>query len=433
MKDNRDQNHGNNTPFLALMAVLTVIMIGGGIYLGYGLARRVMDSTETVQRAMETEQGAPETELTEALDAAEGQPKSSPSDLPVLNVSGVVQEVMPSIVSITSRSVQEVTYMFRGSIEVESESSGSGIIIGQTDDELLIATNYHVVEDAESLTVCFTVEVEEEEDAIVPAVVKGSDEEYDLSVVAVDLEDILPEVKNQIVIARIGTSADLVVGEPAIAIGNALGYGQSVTLGIVSALNRTIEIDGVSNAYIQTDAAINFGNSGGALLNVDGEVIGINSAKAAYSGVEGMGYAIPIDEAEPILADLMNRETREKLASEEQGYLGVYTQDISSEARELYEIPNGVYVLYVAEGSPAEEAGLLRGDIISRMDGLTVTSVSRFEDMVQYYRAGETIQLEILRANMGSYTEQAVKVTFSEQPKQSEPEHSEHYYRRWER
>ncbi len=426
MNHNRDQKNGNHTPVFILMLVLTVMMIGIGINLGQGLAKRAGNSTETVQLTAETEQEAPETGQISAQarareDAGRGKPP--------LDVSDIVQEVMPSIVSITNRSVQEVTYLFHQSMEVESESSGSGIILGQTDEELLIATNYHVVEDAESLTVCFTVDVEEEEDAMVPAVVKGSDEEYDLSVVAVDREEILPEVQDQIVPARLGSSEDLVVGETAIAIGNALGYGQSVTRGIVSALDRTIEVDGAAYAYIQTDAAINFGNSGGALLDMDGNVIGINSAKAAYSGVEGMGYAIPIDVAQPILADLMNRQTREKADSGEQGYMGAYVQDISSEARNLYEIPNGVCISYVASGSPADQAGLQRGDIISRMDGLTITSADRFEDMQQYYRAGETIELEILRTKKGSYTSKTVEITFSEPPGQSEPRREGQYYR----
>ncbi len=419
MNDDKDRKNGKNARFLAAIGILTLVIVAGGIYLGYGLAKQAQSRSVSLQWSAETEMFADTAEAKLSFAEPAGTEESSARAM-VLDVSDVVRRVMPSVVAITNKSVQEVTYMFRGTMEVESESSGSGIIIGQTEDELLIATNYHVVEDATTLTVCFTVNAENEEDAIVPAVVKGSDEQYDLSVIAVTMEDIPEDVLAQITVAEFGSSADLSVGEPAIAIGNALGYGQSVTLGIVSALDRTIEVDGSAYTYIQTDAAINFGNSGGALLNADGEVIGINSAKAASSGVEGMGYAIPIDEAEPILAVLMDRETREKLDRSECGYLGVYVQNVSAEARNLYEIPNGVFVSQVTSGSPAEEAGLQKGDIISRMDGLSVTSADRFEELQEYYRAGETISLEILRANKGIYVSQTLQITFAERPDQSE-------------
>ncbi len=421
MGEDRNQKNGNNSPFPVIILLLILLLVALGIALGFHRAGQQQQSADSKSSAVQEEETGAEQEK-ETGGSEENQSRQTEAaggKAMVLDVSDVVEETMPSVVAITNRSVQEVSYMFRGTVEVESESTGSGIIISQTEDELLIATNYHVVEDASTLTVCFTVEVEEEEDAIAPAVVKGSDEQYDLAVVAVALEDIPREVMDQILVAKLGSSEDLVVGEPAIAIGNALGYGQSVTLGIVSALDRMIDVDGMSYSYIQTDAAINFGNSGGALLNTEGEVIGINSAKAAYSGVEGMGYAIPIDDAEPILAELMNRETREKLERTEQGYLGVYTQDISAEARSLYSIPNGVFITYVEDDSPAEAAGLQRGDIISSMDGLAVTSVDRFEEIQEFYRSGETIQMEILRADKGNYVSKDVNITFSEQPEQN--------------
>ncbi len=421
VNEDRNQKNRNNRPFFILIVLLTILVVGGGVFMGIRRSGQDEQQSTSLSRLTTADDTGEETqeETSDSSDTA-GPAENDQAKVVSLDVSDVVKATMPSIVAITNKSVQEVSYMFRGTIEVESESTGSGIIISETDDELLIATNYHVIEDASTLTVCFTVDVDDEEDAIVSAVVKGSDEQYDLAVVAVAIDDIPQDVMNQILVAKFGSSKDLVVGEPAIAIGNALGYGQSVTLGIVSALDRTLDVDGMAYSYIQTDAAINFGNSGGALLNTEGEVIGINSAKAAYSGVEGMGYAIPIDEAQPILAQLMDRETREKADKTDQGYLGIYTQDISSEARNLYAIPNGVCITYVESGSPAEDAGLKRGDIISSMDGLTVTSEDRFEDMQEYYRAGETIEMEILRADTGSYVSEDIEITFTEQPQQSE-------------
>ncbi len=408
-------------PLITLL-LLTIVMIVCGIYMGNRLSGDVSDQTaflpqETETDLAETEEPAGALTVGDDNTAEDGDNASgTTSSDEEFNVVTVVKKAMPTVVAITNKSVQEVTYMYRGTIEMESESTGSGIIIGQNDTELLIATNYHVIEGAETLTVCFSVETENGDNAIVEAVEKGSDEEYDLAVVAVKLETISDEILEQIDSAALGSSEELVIGETAIAIGNALGYGQSVTLGIVSALNRSLEIDGVTREYIQTDAAINAGNSGGALLNAKGEVIGINSAKVSASGVEGMGYAIPIDEAKPVLYTLMERETREKLDEDEQGYLGVYTQDISTEARSLYDIPNGVYVTYVAAESPAEDAGIQSGDIISRLDEVTVSSASGFESLLEYYGAGETVMIEILRADKGTYTSQTLEVTFGEQP-----------------
>ncbi|MCD7884595.1 MAG: trypsin-like peptidase domain-containing protein [Lachnospiraceae bacterium] len=335
-----------------------------------------------------------------------------------LDIVSVVTKTMPSVVAITNLSVQEVSYMYRGTAEVESVSSGTGIIIGENDTELLIATNYHVVEDAVSLTVCFWADISDEEDLLAEAALKGINESADLAVIAVELDEISDEVLGQVYAATLGSSAALTIGEPAIAIGNALGYGQSVTYGIISALNRSIEVDGVTGNYIQTDAAINAGNSGGALLNAAGEVIGINSAKVSASGVEGMGYAIPIDDARPVLEELMGRETRERADEETRGYLGIDTQDISSETRELYDIPEGVYVSRVESGSPAEDAGLKQGDIISALDGISVLTSDGFSNLMEYYSAGETVEIEIYRANKGSYTAKTLSVTFSEQPEE---------------
>ncbi len=420
--DDRDQrnNHHNRSMFAPLL-LLTLLIIAGGIYLGVTRFRNPWTQSTVSSGETETEEESrtetDEEESTSDEDVGGGSEEGAAAEQS-LDVVEVVKKAMPSVVAITNKSVQEITTMFCDSMEIESVSSGSGIIIGQNDTELLIATNYHVVQGASALSVVFSVAAGEDGEAAADALVKGSDEGYDLAVVAVVLEDIPDEVQEAIGIAELGSSEALVIGEPAIAIGNALGYGQSVTRGIVSALNRSLEIDGVTRAYIQTDAAINAGNSGGALLNAKGEVIGINSAKVASSGVEGMGYAIPIDEAKPVLSSLMERETRTKPSEEERGYLGVYTQDVSEETRSLYDIPNGVYVTNVEDGSPAEDAGLQQGDIISEMDGVTISSTEGFEELLEYYRAGETVSMEILRANRGSYTSRTLSVTFSEQPEE---------------
>ncbi|MCD7763561.1 MAG: trypsin-like peptidase domain-containing protein [Lachnospiraceae bacterium] len=441
--DDRYRKNGNHNTPLFMLLLLTLVAAGVGIYMGLKQTGRLPDPVTVLLQEDETQTGTLDDENTGA-DGDEARAADSDGTLEEntaaengnagdgtdsentaagsnaaeseVDVVAVVKKAMPTVVAITNKSVQEVTYMFSGTIEMETESTGSGIIIGQNDTELLIATNYHVIEGASTLTVCFSVAEEDGGDAIIEASAKGSDEEYDLAVIAVELEKIPETVMEQIESATLGSSEELVIGEPAIAIGNALGYGQSVTLGIISALDRSIEIDGVTRSYIQTDAAINAGNSGGALLNADGEVIGINSAKVSASGIEGMGYAIPIDDAKPVLSALMERQTRERVEEDERGYLGVYTQDISTEARSLYDIPNGVYVTYVVSGSPAEDAGMLSGDIISSLDGVTVSSASGFEDLLEYYRAGETVEAEILRSDKGSYSSKTLSVTFAQQP-----------------
>lgn len=337
------------------------------------------------------------------------------------DVSDIAAKVMPSVVAITNQSTQEIKDMFSRATRVyETESSGSGIIISKNDTELLIGTNNHVVEDATTLSVCFSVDVEDPEDAVVSAVVKGTDSQRDLAVIAVNLEDIPDEVMDQIAIAELGSSEDLLVGEPAIAVGNALGYGQSVTLGIISALNREVTVqDGnhtITNDMIQTDAAINFGNSGGALVNAKGQVIGINSVKTASSGVEGMGYAIPIDTAKPIFEELMALTTRTLVDESEQGYMGITIIDVSTEAKQLYNMPSGAFISAVGEGTAAEEAGLAKGDIITKIDGVTISSKDELLNRMQYYRAGETIDVVVQSAQGSEYVERTVTITLGEKP-----------------
>ena len=356
-------------------------------------------------------------------------------------VAGVAQATMSSIVAITSVGVQEIPSFFGyGTRQYQSAGSGSGIIVGENDDELLIATNNHVVSGATTLTVCFAgsdvVGAEEETQAMasgesstdsssdvdvdnaVSAKIKGTDEENDLAVVAVEKSDIPEETMNEIKIAQLGSSDDLVVGEQVVAIGNALGYGQSVTSGWVSALNRSISTDeGETSGLIQTDAAINPGNSGGALLNMNGEVIGINAAKYADSQVEGMGYAIPISKAEPILEELMQRQTRDKVEdSSKVGYLGVKAADLTSEAIQMYNMPAGAFLTKVTEGGAADKAGIKKGDIIVKLDGQKVSGKDDLVSKLQYYESGETIDVDIARANSGEYKEQTVKVTLGSKP-----------------
>ena len=345
-----------------------------------------------------------------------------------LDVSEIASEALPSIVSITTKSVQEVQNYFGmygmygyapQQQEQEVEGSGSGIIVGKNDDELLIATNYHVVEGADTLSVAFT------DGNAVEASVKGFDEERDLAVVSVSLDDVKDDTMDAISIAKIGSSDDLKVGEQVIAIGNALGYGQSVTTGIVSAKNRRMDSDnntvtdgsddssdGVN--LIQTDAAINPGNSGGALLNMEGEVVGINSAKLASTEVEGMGYAIAISDVTDILQNLMNETSRDKLDDSEHGVLGIEGSSVSSEAVQMYGIPAGVFVKKVTEGGAADKAGLKANSVITEFNGKTVSSIDQLTEYLSYYEPDEEVELTVQVPHGTSYKEETVKVTLDE-------------------
>jgi len=320
------------------------------------------------------------------------------------DITEIAQNAMPSVVSITNMGVMEVQSFFFGTQQQESQSAGSGIIISQNDSELLILTNNHVVEGSDTLTVTF---IDEES---VEANIKGTDAAKDLAVVAVNLDDIKDSTMEQIAVASMGDSTKLQVGEPAIAIGNALGYGQSVTTGIISATSRTME--GVEGELIQTDAAINPGNSGGALLNAKGEVIGINTAKIAVNEVEGIGYAIPISDASDVITDLMNRETRVKAPEGEQGFLGIEGVDVTAESAKMYNMPTGVYISNVVKGGGASKAGLSKGSVITKLDGSGVDSMASLKEQLQYYRAGETVEVTVqIPAANGEYEEKTVEVT----------------------
>lgn len=354
-----------------------------------------------------------ETETKETYASIEGA-KSVSDRIVTTDVSAVVENCMPSIVAITGKSVEDIETYYYGTQEYEAESAASGIIIAQNDDELLIATNSHVVADTSDLNVCFSAEADDTDDLVAPAKIKGMDKDNELAVIAVQLSDIPEAVRSQLRIAKIGDSDALKVGQAAIAIGNALGYGQSVTSGIISALNREITIDNFSKPVIMTDAAINFGNSGGALLNANGEVIGINVAKEAGQSSESMGYSIPINTAVPILKELVNRETRDKLSNSERGYIGATVVDVSDDAKDLYDMPQGAFVYEVSEGSAAEQAGIHKGDIITKFEGISVTDKEDLIDQMSYYKVGETVTLEVQTATNGSYEAREVEVTLQQ-------------------
>lgn len=320
----------------------------------------------------------------------------------VSDVTKVVESAMPCVVSITNF----YTAMSWNGDESQEEASGSGIIVGENESELLIVTNYHVIEDSNELSVQFI------DDSEVLAYVKGTDIEHDLAVITVFLSDVTEETKQKIALATLGNSDALQVGEPAIAIGNSLGYGQSVTTGVISALNREVMLDeNTSEFLIQTDAAINPGNSGGALLNVKGEVVGINSSKIADYVIEGMGYAIPISTAKPIIEELMLRETKQKVADNERSFLGISGTDVTSEVSATYGMPLGVYVAQVLENSGAESAGLQTSDIIVAFDGETITTMTQLQDMLEYYAAGTTIDVTVMRQSDSGYQKKVISVT----------------------
>ena len=330
---------------------------------------------------------------------------TSSSSTGTSDIATIAKNAMPSIVSITNMSVQEVQSFFGGTQQQESTNVGSGIIIGQTDSELLILTNNHVVEGNEKLTVSFV------DNESVEANVKGTDSTKDLAVVAVKISDVKDSTMDKIAVATMGDSSKLEVGEQVVAIGNALGYGQSVTSGIVSATERPL--DGYEGGtLIQTDAAINPGNSGGALLNSNGEVIGINTAKVATDSVEGMGYAIPISDASDTIQNLMNQVTKTKVSEAEQGYLGIQGVDVSDESAKMYNMPTGVYISDVVKNGGAQQAGLTKGSVITGLEGTTISDMNSLKEQLQYHRVGDKVKVTVqVPGNNGEYTEKTVEVT----------------------
>ena len=440
-KKKKPRNRLGATIGLAVVFGLVAGVVFQGVNLAAGFVTGTTQTDTVQEQQVDTAQLVEQTQTSVDSGDSQDSTASTASTASVASVASVAKTAMPTVVAITSVSIQEIPYYFgfgfssRSTQQYSSEGSGSGIIVGENDDELLIATNNHVVSGATTLSVCFVgddvVSAEQEtaesasdnsgdvnvEDAV-SAKIKGTDEANDLAVIAVAKSDIPADTLSSIKIAKLDTSDDLEVGEQVVAIGNALGYGQSVTSGWISALNRTISTeDTTGSGLIQTDAAINPGNSGGALLNMKGEVIGINSAKFASSSVEGMGYAIPISKAQPILEDLMSRETRDKVDSSEASYLGIQPVDLSSETMEMFDMPEGVFVSSVSEGEAAANAGIQKGDIITGFDGQIVTGSEELENKMAYYAAGETVDVTIARVEDGEYKEQTVQVTLGSRSK----------------
>jgi len=379
--------------------VLSGILFGsaaGGTMVGINLLAQPGTGLE--------EQPAASLGSTEVLGEATSTSTANRS-IVAMDVSDVVEAVMPSIVAVNGTVIQQYSNFFGQSQSYETSSSGSGIIVGQNDTELLIATNNHVVDSATSLEVVFI------DNITVSAVVKGTDSDSDLAVIAVMLADIPADTLAQIKIATLGDSDNLKVGQGAIAIGNALGYGQSVTVGYISAINREVTVDNVTRNLIQTDAAINPGNSGGALINIYGEVIGINAAKYTSTDVEGMGYAIPISNAQEILSDLMNKTTKIAVDTDQQGFLGIQGQNIDEQMAASYGMPKGVYVYQILENSPADHSDLMAKDVITKFDGEKVTTMSDIQELLTYYEGGASIHLTVQRLVDGQYVEVDVEIT----------------------
>lgn len=353
-----------------------------------------------------------DTEASNTIDSGKVQPASTSAAVQSTDISGVVEDVMPSIVAITSMTQQEIMNFFGQGRTIESESSGSGIIVAKDDNSLYVATNNHVVEGASTLTVQFS------DDSTASATVRGTDPSNDLAVVQIALSDLTEETLNAVKVAELGDSEALSVGDSAIAIGNALGYGQSVTTGVISALGREVTIQDettgqtISNQLIQTDAAINPGNSGGALINTKGEVIGINSSKYSDTSVEGMGFAIPMATAQPILEDLI---TNGKTTTTGSPYLGIYGVDVTEDVAEQYNMPKGVYVAQVVEGSGAAEAGIVSGNIITSVDGTEVGSMEELKSAINGYKIGDQVKVVVKIADNGTYVEKEITVTLSSQ------------------
>lgn len=377
-----------------------VKMICGGLIFGIVASMAFQTSNFLVGKLTQnTSEGTEKTSSVNKTQLTTGSGKAAESDIAV-----IAKNVMPSVVSITNMSVRQVQNFFGGIQVQQSESAGSGIIIAQNDTELLVLTNNHVVEGNDTLTVSF---IDEES---VQADIKGTDAERDLAVIAVKMSDMKDSTKKEIAVAQMGDSTQLQVGEQVIAIGNALGYGQSVTTGIVSATQRVLE--GFGSELIQTDAAINPGNSGGALLNANGEVVGINTIKVSTDAVEGMGYAIPISDAEDVITNLMNQKTKTKVAESKQGYLGIEGVDVSEDSSQMYDMPMGVYISNIISGGGADAAGLTKGCIITKLEGTSVSSMTALKEQLQYYAVGDTVKVTVqVPDNRSQYREKEVDVT----------------------
>lgn len=387
-----------------IAAALAFGLIAGGAFEGVNLAVGHFNDKavegETADSLTQADNPQIQNEIANISTSAAGDASTIVSD--------VSANAMPSIVAINCTSVSSASDVFGRTYQQPTAGSGSGIIIGQNDTQVLIATNNHVVAGSDA-----NVEIIFSDGSTAKATIKGTDSTSDLAVVAVNLSDLSEETKNSIRVAAIGDSDSVKVGQMAIAIGNALGYGQSVTVGYISAVNRTVSLEDATMTLLQTDAAINPGNSGGALLNANGEVIGINSVKYASTDVEGIGYAIPISTAIPIINDLMNRET---LSESERAYLGIKGEDVPESYTERFNVPTGVFVAEVTKGSPAEKAGLTAGSVIVGINGKIITKMEQLQEILSYTKAGETAVLDVRYLDNGEYKEKQLTVTFGNRP-----------------
>ncbi len=383
-------------------------VVAGGIMVAMDTAGEILRRQYmSVQEQTETQVTIAPAETESVVQA----PVSDSAGIPQMDVSAIVEKAMPSVVAITNTMVLQQYTWFGQSQTYEIPSSGSGIIVGQNDTELLIVTNNHVVEDSKELSVTFI------DNETISAAIKGTDSETDLAVIAVALDQIPSETMGQIKVATMGDSDALKVGQGVIAIGNALGYGQSVTVGYVSALDREVHAeDEVTRNLLQTDAAINPGNSGGALLNMKGELIGINAAKYSSTEVEGMGYAIPISKAQDIINELMNKKTRVEVAAEKQGYLGIQGQNIDENAASMYGMPRGVYIYKIMEDGAAADSDLREKDIITKFDGQSVRTMADLKEMLTYYEGGNSVDLTVQSLENGQYVERIVEITLGYKP-----------------
>lgn len=381
-----------------------------GLFAGIGLYAVTQVTDLNLSQPESTATPVPQISMVDRVDNTVQKDNLLMTTVITSDVSDMVEDVMPAMVSIINNYTETTSYFGR-TYSQEAQSSGSGIIIGQTETELLIASNHHVVSGADRLDVTFI------DDSVAVASIKGMDADMDLAVIAIPLDTLTEETMNKISIAKLGNSEELRLGEPVVAIGNALGYGQSVTGGYVSALNREIDVEGGAKCeFIQTDAAINPGNSGGALLNMNGEVIGINSSKIGGSAIEGMGYAIPISAAEPIIGELMLKETRVKITDGNVGYMGLNPQTITEDYAYMFNMPEGVYIRSIEENSPAQKAGMLVGDIICKMDGQSISSYEDLEEILQYFGPGSSTTVVVKRPIDGVYTEISLEITFGQRP-----------------
>lgn len=416
-KPAKEKKPGNGMNFFKKAAACVALGLFFGIFAGLGFyvvetvsgMNGKADAQQTSQLQTDNAVAAASGEVQTGAEAQAAQTagikETDTVTTVVSDVTDVVDKVMPSIVSINNHYTETISY-FGQAMTSEGEGSGSGIIVGQNDSELLVVTNYHVIEGADSLTVKFV------EDSEAEAFVKGTDADMDLAVIAIPLDSIDAGTLSQIAVATLGDSDSLTAGEPAIAIGNSLGYGQSVTTGVISALNRSIELSNGSNGtFIQTDAAINPGNSGGALLNIKGEVIGINSNKIGGSTIEGMGYAIPISAANPIIAELMLKETKNKVADDERGYLGISGITVTDEVVQTYGMPEGVYIVQVYDGTAAADAGLQKGDVITEFAGEKITSMDELQQELAFHAKGEQVEMTVMTVGNGGYETKTVTLT----------------------